>query len=176
MNSQICLFQWRWQKPAYKDLLNQGGWLGVLEKDYFWGGTESREPTQRECSVWEFEGRVSWAPAGVDLQERQLSSHSGTLMFQCSLSIPLPFYSPSLLPPPPLPKQTVYSAPSEPWTNPIFPNLEFSHIAASKSWWIFDEGRTFRSLRNCYFIKVVSLTQACCFDWSEKYMIYKIQS
>jgi hypothetical protein len=31
-------------------------------------------------------------------------------------------------------------------------------------------------LRNCYFINVVSLTQACCFDWSEKYMIYKIQS
>ena len=70
MNSQICLFQWRWQKPAYKDLLNQDGWLGVLEKYYFWGGTESREPTQRECSVWEFEGRVSWAPAGVDLQWR----------------------------------------------------------------------------------------------------------
>ena len=93
-----------------------------------------------------------------------------------SLSISLPFYSPSLLPPPPLPERTAYSAPSQSWTNPIFSNLAFSHIAASKSWQVFDEGWTFRSLRNCYFIKVVSLSQTCCFDWSEKYTIYKTQS
>lgn len=112
---------------------------------------------------WIYSGEATELPVG-DTHISLFSLHPPSLLLTFPLSSS------------PLPEQTVYSAPSEPWTNPIFPNLAFSHTAASKSWCVFDEGWTFRSLWNCYFIKLVSFTQTCCFDWSEKYTIYKVQS
>lgn len=53
--------------------------LGFWRRIISGGSTESGEPTQQEGSVWEFEGRVSWAPAGVGLWQRgNPSYHQGS--------------------------------------------------------------------------------------------------